>query len=166
MCLEFRRVLFRSSLHDALPISSRRRHTRFLNVTGVQTCALPIDRKSTRLNSSHIQKTRMPSSAWKKKKDDAVSNELGRYVDIDAQPERLSARRPWWPAMATPVSTMVSLTCEFFFFNDRATTEIYTNLNTLSLHDALPIYPHPLSDYQWPVLYSILFTDLFFSNFF
>src|SRR6056300_1720368 len=51
------------SIHDALPISSRRRHTRFLNVTGVQTCALPIDRKSTRLNSSHIQKSRMPSSA-------------------------------------------------------------------------------------------------------
>ena len=25
-----------------------------------------------------------------------------------------------------------------FFFNDPATTEIYTNLNTLSLHDALP----------------------------
>eukprot|EP01043_Picozoa_sp_COSAG02_P124994 COSAG02_NODE_62095_length_267_cov_0.261905_1_plen_65_part_10 len=24
------------------------------------------------------------------------------------------------------------------FFNDTATTEIYTNLNTLSLHDALP----------------------------
>src|SRR5260221_7947657 len=35
-------TLFRS-LHDALPIC----------VTGVQTCALPIDRKSTRLNSSH-----------------------------------------------------------------------------------------------------------------
>src|SRR6056300_1069299 len=51
------------SLYDALPISSRRRHTRSLNVTGVQTCALPIDRKSTRLNSSHIQKSRMPSSA-------------------------------------------------------------------------------------------------------
>src|SRR5256885_17259362 len=27
----------------------------------------------------------------------------------------------------------------FFFFNDTATTEIYT----LSLHDALPIYPNP-----------------------
>src|SRR6056300_2103295 len=27
----------------------------------------------------------------------------------------------------------------FFFFNDTATTEIYTNLNTRSLHDALPI---------------------------
>src|SRR3546814_11256124 len=28
-----------------------------------------------------------------------------------------------------------------FFFNDTATTEIYTYLHTLSLHDALPIYP-------------------------
>ena len=26
-----------------------------------------------------------------------------------------------------------------FFFNDTATTEIYTTANTLSLHDALPI---------------------------
>src|SRR6201996_9719389 len=31
--------------------------------------------------------------------------------------------------------------CFFFFFNDTATTEIYT----LSLHDALPIFPHGLS---------------------
>src|SRR5210317_1083965 len=31
-----------SSDHDAFFFSSRRRHTRFLNVTGVQTCALPI----------------------------------------------------------------------------------------------------------------------------
>src|SRR6056300_722272 len=28
----------------------------------------------------------------------------------------------------------------FFFFNDTATTDIYTNLHTLSLHDALPIW--------------------------
>src|SRR3546814_9943560 len=28
----------------------------------------------------------------------------------------------------------------FFFFNDPATTEIYTYLHPLSLHDALPIY--------------------------
>src|SRR6059058_434590 len=27
----------------------------------------------------------------------------------------------------------------FFFFNDTATTKIYTSLHTLSLHDALPI---------------------------
>src|SRR3546814_14236548 len=31
----------------------------------------------------------------------------------------------------------------FFFFNDTATTEIYTYLHTLSLHDALPIYANP-----------------------
>src|SRR5881398_4185363 len=29
--------------------------------------------------------------------------------------------------------------CYFFFFNDTATTEIYTLSDTLSLHDALPI---------------------------
>src|SRR5213083_885175 len=31
--------------------------------------------------------------------------------------------------------------CQYFifFFNDAATTEIYTTANTLSLHDALPI---------------------------
>src|SRR5213075_3426720 len=31
----------------------------------------------------------------------------------------------------------------FFFFNDTATTEIYTTRHTLSLHDALPIFPDP-----------------------
>src|SRR5216110_4105055 len=30
----------------------------------------------------------------------------------------------------------------FFFFNDTATTEIYTSSHTLSLHDALPICRH------------------------
>src|SRR2546430_7372057 len=35
--------------------------------------------------------------------------------------------------------SLSSLFFFFFFFNDTATTEIYT----LSLHDALPIYPRP-----------------------
>src|SRR3546814_16066299 len=64
----------------------------------------------------------------------------------------------------------------FFFFNDTATTEIYTYLHTLSLHDALPILgntriwsrgvdftqfgpdrrPHPaLSNLPRPVLLSV-----------
>src|SRR3546814_2043003 len=30
----------------------------------------------------------------------------------------------------------------YFFFNDTATTEIYTYLHTLSLHDALPIWQY------------------------
>src|SRR6202521_4289234 len=46
--------IYTLSLHDALPISSRRRH-RDSEVTGVQTCALRIDRKSGRLNSSHLR---------------------------------------------------------------------------------------------------------------
>src|SRR3546814_9803196 len=33
----------------------------------------------------------------------------------------------------------MSVVCMCFFFNDTATTEIYTYLHTLSLHDALPI---------------------------
>src|SRR3546814_10663836 len=36
--------------------------------------------------------------------------------------------------------------CSFFFFNDTATTEIYTYLHTLSLHDALPIFPSKKAD--------------------
>ena len=42
------------------------------------------------------------------------------------------------PGALTPdgIVQLVSIICSFFFFNDTATTEIYT----LSLHDALPIY--------------------------
>src|SRR3546814_14434508 len=46
--------------------------------------------------------------------------------------------------MATIVSWLLCI-C-FFFFNDTATTEIYTYRHTLSLHDALPIYAvHPIN---------------------
>src|SRR5258706_15048126 len=40
------------------------------------------------------------------------------------------------------------LTTYFFFFNDTATTEIYT----LSLHDALPISPRPWISAWWRVI--------------
>src|SRR3546814_19824172 len=39
--------------------------------------------------------------------------------------------------MVTVLSCVVCV--YFFFFNDTATTEIYTDCHTLSLHDALPI---------------------------
>src|SRR3712207_9351031 len=39
-------------------------------------------------------------------------------------------------------------TVVFFFFNDTATTEIYT----LSLHDALPIWPIPLPPRRNPLV--------------
>src|SRR6059036_3955165 len=37
-----------------------------------------------------------------------------------------------------------------FFFNDTATTEIYTTYDTLSLHDALPILAHPRGGARLP----------------
>src|SRR5210317_1484866 len=42
-------------------------------------------------------------------------------------------------ALADPFIKLLSV---FFFFNDTATTEIYTLSYTLSLHDALPISSH------------------------
>src|SRR5256885_17060675 len=48
-----------------------------------------------------------------------------------------------------PFIVCIAADCDFFFFNDTATTEIYT----LSLHDALPIYslsPLRLTDVGWP----------------
>src|SRR5438876_4259837 len=49
--------------------------------------------------------------------------------------------------------TVICLFFFFFFFNDTATTEIYT----LSLHDALPIYRRQLNSLQntWPYGYSM-----------
>src|SRR5438270_5549743 len=48
---------------------------------------------------------------------------------------------PWWktlrPLLSRAPATSVFRSSFFFFFNDTATTEIYT----LSLHDALPISP-------------------------
>src|SRR5213594_3434080 len=41
------------------------------------------------------------------------------------------------PVAKTPLCML------FFFFNDTATTQIYTSAHTLSLHDALPIYRPP-----------------------
>src|SRR3546814_6219215 len=40
----------------------------------------------------------------------------------------------------------------FFFFNDTATTEIYTYGHTLSLHDALPIYGLPVEEAKRAVI--------------
>src|SRR3546814_18177636 len=40
--------------------------------------------------------------------------------------------------------TCVALSMIFFFFNDTATTEIYTYGHTLSLHAALPIFWPPI----------------------
>src|SRR5712664_2507271 len=95
------------------------------------------DRKSTRLNSSHDQISYAVFCLKKKKKvnqillDTIKNNESIKPIPHDdyavhglafAVPLRFSFPQFW---------------VVFFFFNDTATTEIYT----LSLHDALPISP-------------------------
>src|SRR3954449_12455568 len=85
------------------------------------------DRKSTRLNSSH---TLISYAVFclKKKKTTPPPSTTGSC----------SANR------RTPSASSLIRVLRFFFFNDTATTEIYT----LSLHDALPIYSsHTLISY-------------------
>src|SRR5881398_3617665 len=94
------------------------------------------DRKSTRLNSSHRLTSRMPSSAGKKTDHLAELHEGALHAA-----ERLGhlLGRP-------QLAGLVELApprrfCEHpFVFNDPPTTEIYTFSDTLSLHDALPIW--------------------------
>src|SRR5215216_3932462 len=79
------------------------------------------DRKSTRLNSSH-QIISYAVFCLKKKK-----------LQMDIMPARIDliCWRCW--------QELSVCGWDFFFFNDTATTEIYT----LSLHDALPTCPRP-----------------------
>src|SRR3989442_74638 len=81
-----------------------------------------LDRKSTRLNSSHVRISYAVFCLKKKKTH-------------TEQPPNDTDR---WLRMYCIVSFFISCALHrflFFFFNDTATTEIYT----LSLHDALPI---------------------------
>src|SRR5215475_5679572 len=88
------------------------------------------DRKSTRLNSSHV-KISYAVFCLKKKKSQRhplaskENRDLPCVVGLELDWDRCSRRRR---------SSGRFGVC-FFFFNDTATTEIYT----LSLHDALPI---------------------------
>src|SRR5210317_880025 len=77
-------------LHDALPISSRRRHTRFLNVTGVQTCALPIRSEE---HTSELQPHSEISYAvfCLKKKKNEQKKKLNKLTDESMKIEHISA---------------------------------------------------------------------------
>src|SRR3954463_6967834 len=94
------------------------------------------DRKSTRLNSSHTiisyavfcLKKRKKVEASPPRNAGAWRTVIGQGRSVPALRYRLLLPAPLHPAFPSPRPS-------FFFFNDTATTEIYT----LSLHDALPI---------------------------
>src|ERR1022692_4101108 len=91
-----------------------------------------IDRKSTRLNSSHLVISYAVFCL--KKKNSTNMGDLDRHTDHVRLFHRLYTKEI---GVLTDglLRSPFSLTEAFFFFNDTATTEIYT----LSLHDALPI---------------------------
>src|ERR1039458_584515 len=91
------------------------------------------DRKSTRLNSSHLGISYAVFCLKKKKA--MVSESLGRALWPDRDPVGQCMRVGSDTMPCTEVSGIAEDAVHVFFFNDTATTEIYT----LSLHDALPI---------------------------
>src|SRR5215510_4260804 len=94
------------------------------------------DRKSTRLNSSHVANSYAAFCLKKKNHHheridaafDAVDDQRVRDLVLDVA--RADAVHPFAVLLLAQLFYVF-----FFFFNDTATTEIYT----LSLHDALPI---------------------------
>src|SRR5476649_2860289 len=86
------------------------------------------DRKSTRLNSSHTVIS-YAVFCLKKKKSNYIIKAEHKLVACTL---RRSGRSGWWWRLACRLGVRRVFV---FFFNDTATTEIYT----LSLHDALPI---------------------------
>src|SRR6266508_1318205 len=97
------------------------------------------DRKSTRLNSSHVaisyavfclkkKKTSLEDvKSWSKK---FLEIQRWNSIDVDSGDTLWRMRSNFWPQTVDPSPYFSPL-----FFNDTATTEIYP----LSLHDALPI---------------------------
>src|SRR6185295_13641567 len=90
-----------------------------------------VDRKSTRLNSSHANISYAVFCLKKKK----TNQRQACLLQGNKTQQGTSVSRSLDLSVGEPALPFAALFC--FFFNDTATTEIYT----LSLHDALPIYP-------------------------
>src|SRR6266699_4443683 len=94
------------------------------------------DRKSTRLNSSHVRNSYAVFCLKKKKK--VIT---GDHMLANTEETENSTFCSHTSGKGQPISPIFDgcHTLLLFFFNDTATTEIYT----LSLHDALPITTQP-----------------------
>src|SRR5271165_5291707 len=95
------------------------------------------DRKSTRLNSSHV-KISYAVFCLKKKSIFSIGRGGGLHSKVACLETEGAAYRSvlrQYPIYELSIQTGLPFPKTRFFFNDTATTEIYT----LSLHDALPI---------------------------
>src|SRR3989304_118905 len=96
------------------------------------------DRKSTRLNSSHGYISYAVFCLKKKKEKVGKNNASHARLRSEVRTHRGVCDASLCPAVVLYRPTLFLFPASillFFFFNDTATTEIYT----LSLHDALPI---------------------------
>src|ERR1041385_958602 len=130
--------IYTLSLHDALPISAACLPTSTVAVMGCARWSASLDRKSTRLNSSHGYISYAVFCLKKKEKTHVIRSVSyrtpahGACSQVRAQRDRLGGSMN---LARTDVLGFRFIDSILFFFNDTATTEIYT----LSLHDALPI---------------------------
>src|ERR1039458_5693239 len=110
--------------------------------------AMKLDRKSTRLNSSHLGISYAVFCLKKKKKNTKegwlTSADGGRHP-LSYRGRRSPIIRGLWTRNADSLSFFILSILLFFFFNDTATPEI----STLSLHDALPIWPQITIFAKW-----------------
>src|SRR5210317_1554619 len=102
-------------------------------MTGVQTCALPIrSEEHTSELQSHSEISYAVFCLKKKKYNSGRTARSQTRGNIQAEYAVLQLLHRLDDDQQT-------IRYAFFFFNDTATTEIYTLSYTLSLHDALPI---------------------------
>src|SRR6266496_1036919 len=124
--------IYTLSLHDALPIYPQHSWPLQPWLAWDAVHYLRIDRKSTRLNSSHVE---ISYAVFCLKKKNAA---LGDRPDAPRNADHVPFHRPELLSAPTGRRALVLRTVQrldVFFFNETATTDIYT----LSLHDALPI---------------------------
>src|SRR5471030_1954836 len=133
--------IYTLSLHDALPIFFLHMISPYVAIWLIALCfgvimLFNLDRKSTRLNSSHLGISY--AAFCLKKKNDAQTT----FPTDGDTPAVTTAQAVLYQKIAQLYAADRQAKIEAenarirrFFFNDTATTEIYT----LSLHDALPI---------------------------
>src|SRR6058998_307408 len=123
------------SLHDALPISPPPKANR----TGAASARPRSGRARSEEHTSELQSLITISYAVFCLKKKRTRSSIWMARSTPAQKPRGAA------SSRVKVSLGIDLSVSFwcFFFNDTPTTEIYTVMNTLSLHDALPIWRAP-----------------------
>src|ERR1041385_5920405 len=129
--------IYTLSLHDALPICRSRRHARRQLHDRVWPLGGRSEEHTSELQSRlHLVCRLLLEKKKKQSRAHAVNDgraERAKHVDAGrVRCARRVGRRVAVLAARHPRADVVKY---FFFFNDTATTEIYT----LSLHDALPI---------------------------